>query len=152
MKKTLALTSPLLLLLSCFQQGTVEQRIGAQVLNCAPSTPCIVRIRELTDFQWDQMHVFDYGASLDEIQKTLGTDYSDFVEFRRRMVFLQDGRIVHREDEPTDIERPVNGEVSFAELAQPLHASYTPETAVFRAEKKTVNGGVYYSLTRVEYR
>jgi hypothetical protein len=96
------------------------------------------------------MHVFEAGASLDEIKQSLGTEFPGYVEFTRRMVFLKDGRIVHREDEPTDIERPVNGEVSFAESYSDPHWSYTPETAVFRAEKKQFDRGVYYTLTQVK--
>ena len=119
--------------------------------DCVPSAPCIVKIKDVTDFQWDQLHVFEDGASLDEIQKSLGTDYSDYVEFKRRLVFLKDGRIIHLEDQPTDIERPVNGQVSFADsYPTNAHWSFTPETAVFRAEKKTFDGGVYYALTQVK--
>jgi hypothetical protein len=96
------------------------------------------------------MHVFEAGASLDEIKKSLGTEFPDYVEFTRRIVFLKDGRIVHREDEPTDIERAVNGQVSFGDSHTDTHSSYTPETAVFRAEKQEFDGGVYYALVQVK--
>ena len=150
MKRVCILTLGISFLFGCARSGLVERQIGNRVNACATSTPCIVKIRDVTDFQWDQLHVFEYSATLDEIRKSLGTEYPDYVEFKRRLVFLKDGKIIHREDEPTDIERPVNGEVSFAESHTDQHWLFTPETAVFRAEKKTFDGGVYYALTQVK--
>ena len=150
MKRVCLLALWLSLLLGCSRSGTVERQIGNRVKACTPSAPCIVKIKDVTEFQWDQLYVFESGASLDEIRKSIGTDYPDYVEFKRRLVFLKDGRIIHREDEPTDVEGPANGEVSFAESHSDRHLSFTPEKAVFRAEKKTFNDGVYYTLTQVK--
>jgi hypothetical protein len=86
------------------------------------------------------LYVFDYRATRADIEKSLGTDFPTYVEFTRRIVFLKSGNIVRREDEPTDIERAVNGEVAFTEAntdgSSNLHGPYTPETSVFLAEKK----------------
>jgi hypothetical protein len=150
MKREWLLALWLLLLLGCSRSGPVERQIGDRVNACVSSNPCIVSIKDVTDFQWDQMHVFEYGATLDDIQKSIGTDYPDYVEFKRRLVFLKNGRVIHREDEPANIERPVNGQVSFDESYNNPHWSFTPETAVFRAEKKTFNGGVYYMLKQAK--
>ena len=136
--------------LSCSNSQTVEQRIGNRVNDCSSSSTCIVKIADVTDFSWDQMHVFEAGATLDEIQKSIGTNFPGYVEFTRRIVFLKDGAIVHREDEPTNIEHPVAGQVSFAESYTDPHWSFTPANAVFRAEKKTFSGGTYYVLTQVK--
>lgn len=148
--KGLCILTFTILLAGCSRSGPIEQRIGERIDACNPTVPCLVRITDVTDFQWDQMHVFEAGASLDEVKKSLGTEFPGYVEFTRRIVFLKDGRIVHREDEPTDIERPVNGKVSFAESYTDPHWSYTPETAVFRAEKKQFDRGAYYTLTQVK--
>ena len=97
------------------------------------------------------MHVYSYGASLEVIEKALGTRFPGYVELTRRIVFLKDGKIVHREDEPTEVERSANGEVSFAEsYPEPSHWLFTPDTAVFRAEKKEFEGGVHYALTQIK--
>jgi len=96
------------------------------------------------------MHVFQYNVTQDEIQRSLGTTFPDTRSFTRRIVFLNDGKIVRREDEPTDIERMVNGEVRFTESEKDPHRFVHPETAVFRAEKKSLDGGVYYALTQVK--
>ena len=101
------------------------------------------------------MYVFEYGATQNQIEKSLGTNFPAYVEFTRRIVFLKSGSIVYREDEPTSIEEPVPGQVSFVESsAGPYyadsHSSFTPTNAVFRAEKVQFSGGVYYVLTQVE--
>lgn len=97
------------------------------------------------------MHVFSYGAYPEYIEKALGTPLPDYVEFKRRIIFLKDGRIVYREDEPTDIERMVDGEVSFTGMdTEPSHLSFTPDTAVFRAAKHEHSDGVAYTLTQVK--
>ena len=151
MKQFCILTLASILMLGCSKSGLIEQRIGERVNRCKPDAPCIIRIKDLTDFQWDQMHVFSSGARPDDIEKALGAPFPDYVEFQRRIVFLKDGKIVHREDEPTDIERLVDGEVSFAEsYTEPAHWLFTPDTAVFRATKKEFEGGVYYTLTQVK--
>jgi hypothetical protein len=150
MKRLCFLIFMTLLLPGCSRSGLIEQRIGDRVNTCNATAPCIVKIKDLTDFPWDQMHVFQYNVSQEEIQRSLGTDFPNYTEFTRRIVFLKDGKIIRREDEPTDIERLVNGQVTFAESDTGPHRSYTPETAVFRAEKKSFEGGVYYALTLVK--
>ena len=127
----------------------IEQRIAKRVNNCNASAPCIVKIKDITDLQWDQLYVFESGAPLDTIEKSQVTDSSD-VEFTRRIVLVKDGKLIYREAEPTDIEAPTNGAVIFTEADKDQHWSYTPETAVFRAEKKTFDGGAYYVLTQVK--
>ncbi len=139
-----------ILFLSCSNAQTIEQRIGKRVNTCSASTPCIVKITDVTDFSWDQMHVFEAGATLDEIQKSIGTNFPGYVEFTRRIIFLKNGAIAYREDEPTNIEHPVAGQVSFAESYSDPHWSFTPANAVFRAEKKQFSGGAYYVLTQVK--
>ena len=109
-----------------------------------------MKITDVTDFTWDQMHVFENGATRDEIEKSLGTTFPDYVEFKRRIVFLNSGKIIYREDEPTNIEQPINGQVSFAETYTNPHWVFTPDNAVFRAEQKRFSGGVYYLLTQVK--
>jgi hypothetical protein len=147
--KTLAFLVAILFL-SCSNSQTIEQQIGKRMNACSASTQCTVKITDVTDFWWDQMHVFEAGATLDEIQKSIGTNFPGYVEFTRRIVFLKNGAIVYREDEPTNVEHPVVGQVSFAESYTDPHWSFTPANAVFRAEKKTFSGGTYYVLTQVK--
>ena len=145
---TVALT--LLFMFGCSRSGAIERRIGEHIDACQSDSPCMVRIQELTTFEWDRMYVFSYGVSHPYVESALGTRFPDYVEFKRRLVFLKGGSIVHREEEPTDIERMVDGEVSFAGLdTQPSHLSFTPSDAVFIATRQTHSRGVAYTLTQV---
>jgi hypothetical protein len=151
MKRFCILTLALLLMLGCSKSGVLERRIGERVDACKADAPCIVRVKDLTDFPWDKMYVFSYGAYPEYIEKALGTPLPDYVEFQRRLVFLKNGKIVYREDEPTDIENLVNGEVTFAGMdTEPSYVSFTPDTAVFIAAKHKHSNGVAYSLTQVK--
>ena len=153
MKRFCILTLSLTLMLGCSRPGLIERRVGEKVEGCKPGAPCVIRIAAFTDFEWDRMYAFSYGAELSDIEAAIGTSFPNYVQFTRRLVFLKGGRIVYREDEPTDIERPVDGEVSFAEAeSYPVssHWAFTPETAVFSAEKKEFDGGAYYALKQVK--
>jgi hypothetical protein len=141
----------LLLTLNCTKSGLIEPLVVGRAKSCKPNTSCIIRMKELTDFEWDQMYVFSPGASQEFIEKSLGTPFPDYVEFKRRFVFLKAGKIVHREDDPTDIEHPIDGQVSFAEsYAEPSHWLFSPETAVFNAEKRVFGNGSIYIMTPVK--
>ena len=151
MKRFCFIALALFLMPGCSRSGLIEQRIGEKVNSCKSDAPCIIRIKELTDFQWDEMYVFSYGAHAEYIERALGTPLPDPVEFQRRIVFLEGGRIVHREDEPTDIEGMVDGEVGFAGMdTQPSHLSFTPATSVFTASKHEHSNGIAYTLTQVK--
>jgi len=141
----------LLLFCGCSRTGLIEQTIGEKVDACKPDVPCIVKIKDLTDFQWDEMHVFSYGSRLEEIRKTLRTDFPNYVQFKRRIIFLNDGKIVHWENEPTNIEGMTEGEVIFDGMENEPSLSFTPESAVFTAVKYfPTSAGVAYSLKQIK--
>lgn len=63
----------LLLFWGCSRTGLIEQTIGEKVDACKLDVPYIIKIKDLTDFQWDEMHVFSYDSRLEDIKKTLRT-------------------------------------------------------------------------------
>jgi hypothetical protein len=125
----------------------IEQKIRDRIeAQCKNGGDCIIRIKDITDFGWDKMFVFDYGVSQEQIEKALGTPFPGYVEFTRRLVFLKTGKIIYSEDEPTDIEAPVNGMVSFGIDKADGYKVYTPDEAVFRAERNKFSKGIFYHL------
>jgi hypothetical protein len=151
MIRVLILISVSLIVLSCTKIVTIEQRIVQKANSCNVQSSCVIRVKELTDFDWDEMHAFSEGASQQFIEKALGIPFPDYVEFKRRIVFLKAGKLVHREDEPTDIEHPIDGQVNFAEsYAEPSHWSFSPETAVFNVERHKCSHGSIYLLTQLK--
>ena len=145
-----------LLLCSCGsgKTGRIERRIGERIDACKPGDACTIRISDVTDFSWDKMYAFRYNATQDQIDKALGTSFPDYVEFTRRLIFLKNGKIVYREDAPSDIESPVNREVIFDFPGTEVYKTYTTEDAVFRGWKEKVNNGsekdIYYRLEQIK--
>ena len=150
MKRLLVATLSLLLLCGCSKrlEESIAQRIDE---TCKSSEPCVLRIKDLTHFEWDKMYVFEYSAELYDIETALGTSFPDFVQFRRRMVFLKGGRIVYREDEPTDIERILDGQVVFDIPDAEVYRVYGPD-AEFLATKRKVDERTYYALEQIRWR
>ncbi len=142
----------LILMFGCSKSGLIEQAIGEKIEDCKLDVPCIVKIKDLTSFQWDEMHVFSYGSDIGEIEKTLRTKFPNYVEFKRRIIFLKDGKIVHWENEPTDIEAMTEGQVTFIGMENlPSQLSFTPDNAVFIGVKYyPTSTGVAYSLKQIK--
>jgi hypothetical protein len=145
-----------LLLCSCGsgKVGKIERRIGERIDACKPGDSCTIRISDVTDFSWDKMYAFTHNATQDQIDKALGTSFPDYVEFTKRLVFLKDGKIVYREDTPSNIESLVNREVIFDIRETEVYKAYTAEDAVFRGWKEKFNNGsekdVYYRLGQIK--
>jgi hypothetical protein len=130
---------------------SIERKIGKRIDNCQPNTDCIIKIAEITDFQWDKMFVFHYGVPFDEIQKHIGTEYGSYKEFKRQLVFIKDGKVIHQENLLTHISDTVDGAVQFDGLEYNHPLLFTPDTAVFKAQKYTVGyGDINYSLIQIE--
>lgn len=65
------LTSCLLFVCACAadsEAGRVSERIRS---SCTDANTCQIRIRDPTDFEWDRMYVFDYGAELYDIEQAV---------------------------------------------------------------------------------
>jgi hypothetical protein len=145
-----------LLLCSCAsgKTGKIERRIGERIDACKPGDSCTIRISDVTDFSWDKMYAFTHNATQDQIDKALGTPFPDYVEFTRGLVFLKDGKIVYREDTPSNIESLVNREVIFDIPGTEVYKVYTAGDAVFRGWKEKFNNvsekDVYYRLEQIK--
>ncbi len=131
--------------------SSIERRIGKKIDNCQPNTDCIVKVAEITDFQWDKMFVFAYATPFDEIEKQIGAKYGSYEEFKRQLVFIKDGKVIHQENLLTHISEPVDGAVQFDGLEYNHPLSFTPDTAVFKAQIYIVGyGDTNYRLKQIE--
>ena len=89
----------------------------------------MIRIRDLTDFSWDQMYVFKYLATEKEVKRTLGTALPQYGEFMRKIVFMNHGKIVLYEEYDSNVEHPVDNEVVFDIADTDFERSYGPNAA-----------------------
>jgi hypothetical protein len=145
-----------LLLCSCVsgKMGKIERRIGERIDACKPEDSCTIRISDVTDFSWDKMYAFTHNATQDQIGKALGTSFPDYVEFTKRLVFLKDGKIVYREDAPSNIASRLNREVVFDFPGTEIYKAYAAEDAVFIGRKQKFDAGFgndgYYILEQIK--
>jgi hypothetical protein len=147
-----SVTTLLLLLLAFCACGSsnFETRIAKRVnSSCGASTTCLIRIKDLTDFQWDKMYVFKYNATLEQIKEALGVSLPEKSQFTRKIVFMKEGKVIYNEELPTNIEHVTTGEVVFDIPDNSVYKGYTIDAAVFHAEKKESDYGVYYELKQI---
>jgi hypothetical protein len=142
----------LVLLQSCgrvtIAPESLEAKLATKFNNCESPTTCTIRLREETNFEWDKFYVFKYKATRDEIRKALGFSLPRYQEFKRKLVFVNDGQLVYYEEEPTDIESLIDQEVVFDMPDEANFVSYGAD-AVFQVSKKRFQRGVYYQLELV---
>src|SRR5216684_3581833 len=60
---------------------------------CRTEQPCIIRIKDLTDFSWDKMYWFINTASQERVEQVLGTKVEPLKE-SSKIVFMNKGKIV----------------------------------------------------------
>jgi len=128
-------------------EGKLVTRIQT---TCGESSGCIVRLRDVTDFAWDRVYVFKTTARQYQIEEVIGVPFPQYEEFKRSMIFLKEGRLVHGEAEPTDVEAPINNQVIFDIPDTDSYRSYSPESQ-FNVTRKSRDGGSYYKLNLIEH-
>jgi hypothetical protein len=144
---SIALTLLLLPILSGCNSGGLEKKIADTIKErCQHAGNCTIRITELTDFAWDRMHVFSYGATYDDVRNGLGVDFPQYTEFARKIVFIKEGRIIHSEEHASNVERRMNGEVVFDIPDRSVHKVYTPDNAIFNVTRWKFEGGVWFEM------
>jgi len=133
-------------LIAC--SNNIERKIGSKGKNCGTVSNCTVIISQLTDFAWDKMFVFDATESLQDINKIMGIDYSQYFEdYTRSIIFTKNNQIVHNENNKWDPEDAVDGEVIFDYPDSVKYTIYTPTSAQFTLKMKHSGTKTYYILS-----
>lgn len=108
----------------------------------------LLKLRDMTDFEWDRMRVL-YGQMYREyISKEIGTDYTGKVPWDSDLflvVFIKGNQIVYDEIYNTY-------EYSSRRIQFDTSINYTPESAVFKVEKASntsKNPEYFYLLLEV---
>src|SRR5260370_19953860 len=66
---------------------------------CRTDKPCVIRIKDLTDFSWDKMYWFINTASQERVEQVLGTKVAPLKE-SSKIIFMDKGKVVLFENEP----------------------------------------------------
>ena len=115
---------------------------------CRTEQPCVIRIKDLTDFSWDKMYSFINTASQQRVEEVLGTKVPPLQE-SSKIVFMNKGEIVLFENEPWEMERRLPDDVAFDDYPDSKYYRVYGPDAEFTVKKIELNDGTAYDLTLV---
>ena len=103
----------------------LAESIGREVAT-SEANDRLVDMRQLTDFSWDRMLLVADDATREDINRTLGSEFTGQlnydIESRELFLFMRDGELVRFAD--------YRGRGSFEGVPEPV-AALTPDEAVF---------------------
>ena len=138
------------MMLSGCKSNTFENKITNKIESNCKQNSCTIRIKEITDFNWDKMYVFKYNVTLEEVNKVLGVSLENYTEFTRKIIFTSGGKIVYEEEEKTNIEGLINNEVVFDIPDTINYKAYNIEEAKFTVIEKEFDRGKYFELIQIK--
>jgi len=106
---------------------------------------CVVKIINITSFDWDEMYVFREDCSLEEVNKQLGFKYPYFEDVARRIVFIKSRKVVYHEEESPDPDKKSKLEFILGNDTRKVIV-LTRESAIFSVKRKDLFGWIYYEL------
>ncbi len=96
-----------------------------------------VSISDFTDFEWEQVLIFQYPVSAQDIENAIGVKYEGSLDLTSGMIFVYNQKVVYDEvfkDNYTNLAPFLI--YPYDNINADLHYNvFTPETAVFRCEK-----------------
>lgn len=96
------------------------------------------------------MFYFDYVVSPTARHSAVGLSF-DTEELRRQLVFVRNGQVVHNDLLPTDVEKPVENELSFEGGNEPNWLS-CDSAAQFEVTRDSFGTGVvFFQLKAVSH-
>ncbi|MCG2611793.1 hypothetical protein LZZ90_09785 [Flavobacterium sp. SM15] len=151
MKKLISLIVIVLLLFSCsHRKGKIELALTKEIENC--NTPdCRIELKKVTDFEWDKVYFFEIPTDKEYVNKCIGIDYPNYVEFTRPIIFLNKGKIVYSENNVSSVESLVDEQIVIGDIIDTTKVRvFTPKEAIFKSAIKENDNLKYYELTPLE--
>jgi hypothetical protein len=82
-------------------QSSFESKIQQKIISDSKTHyKVIFPLKDLTNFDWDKFYAFDSNCDQKVINKALGFEYPYYKESSKTLVFIQNGKIVHHEENP----------------------------------------------------
>jgi hypothetical protein len=129
--------------------GKVERAMIRQIIHSRSNPAGIqIKIKSATDFDWDKMYAFR-SAPEKGVEEVTGTQVLEDCDISPALFFLQNGRIVYQECEPSDFEGVTEDDVIFDIPDDANYKSYLPN-AVFSATVAESKEGPYYVLKQIQ--
>lgn len=142
MKKIMILIIPILV---CACQNSIQDKILKNIKKNGKGDSCLVKMVDITSFDWDKMYVFSENSSLEEVNQQLGFEYPYFKDIAKRLIFVKSKKVVYHEEEYPDPEKKSKLEFVFGNDTTKVMA-FTRKTAVFSVKKNNLYDWIYYDL------
>jgi hypothetical protein len=151
MKKIISLLTIVLLLGSCNREkGKMELLLTKEIEECK-SINCEIELKKITNFEWETVYIFQMPVPKEYINKTIGIDYIDYVEFTRPIIFINKGKIVYSENNQASVESLIPEQIIVGSLMDTTKVwVFNSNQAYFKAKVKENNHTKYYELTPIE--
>lgn len=141
-----------LLLIGCQAKNTnMSEKIIKTIDNkCDQGDTFMISMKDITDFEWDKMVIFEVGSSNFEVSKALGIEYKESTDLMSGMVFVCNNKIVHEERVPYNPDRPEKLRyIVEHKPKEPNCTSFTPNDAVLKGSREKIDGVFYYKIIAV---
>ena len=142
MRKLMILILPFLVY-SC--QNSIQDKIVDNIKKNVQGDSCVVKMVNITSFNWDKMYVFSENSGLEDVNKQLGFEYPYFEDIAKRIIFTKSKKVVYHEEEYPDPEKKSKLEFILGNDTTKV-MMFTKRTAVFTTKKKIFFGWIYYEL------
>ena len=146
MRSKLSVLIIIIFLLGC--KHSIENKIANKIESTFKGKSCSIDIRDITDFDWDKMYVFNYTATSEEVKSIIGSAPSAFTELTRRIIFTWKNKIIYSEENETAVEGVVNKQVVFDMPNTKNFKLYSIDSSKFIAYRKDSEGTLYYELVQ----
>ena len=142
MKKIIILILPFLV---CSCQNSIQDKILSSFKENGQKDSCVIKILDITSFDWDKMYVFCTNSGLQEVNQQLGFQYPYFEDIAKRIIFTKSKKVVYHEEEYPDPEKKSKLEFILGNDTIKVMV-FTRKNAIFYAKRKDFFGWIYYEL------
>ncbi|MEZ5308335.1 MAG: hypothetical protein R2684_14410 [Pyrinomonadaceae bacterium] len=103
----------------------LEKYIGDYLkIYCKGKSDCRFRLNEVTPFKWDKFYFFDASIEGHRIVEITGISVDYKENMKRKFIFVKNNRIVYFEENESDIESAVEGEINFQDADRKNYAVF----------------------------
>ncbi|WP_127579444.1 hypothetical protein [Paenibacillus koleovorans] len=145
--KAFMLLSLVFFIAGCTTSADVREKVINDINSKCVNSACQITLKDIIDFKWDKIIIFQVGSSSAEISKTAGVEYKGKTDLMSGMLFLLDNKIVHEEKVPYDPEQPSKLQFTIEKAPKdPNCIMFTADEAVVIGSKVQIDGKNYYQV------
>jgi len=149
----LILTAFVILLFSLYRSNLNNNKLSNKIIeyidnnaeNNTENNTCILSMRDITEFTWDKMLIYQVGSSNIEISEILGVGFEDSIDLSSGMIFIYEDKIVYKESMLYNPDQ-LSNRLFYVDHGQPQYMEFTPNDAIFDGNRKETDDNSYYYI------